>query len=241
VYCNAAAACTESVADASIYLILSTFRRFSWSALAARSLDADKFTDANRNIAAITHNPNGHTLGIVGLGRIGYRLAQKAHQSFDMKILYTDIRRLPTEVEKSVDAQFFEDLNEMLSVSDCVVLATPFTGEKVLNASNFAAMKKGSRFVNIARGKLIDEDALVTELQNGNIFAAGLDVHYNEPNVNPKLAEMTNVELLCHNAGASVESHVGFERIGMENILTFFKTGQALTAVNMHWMDRSRL
>ncbi|KAK4997246.1 hypothetical protein LTR66_003308 [Elasticomyces elasticus] len=240
-YCNAAAACTESVADAAIWLILSTFRAFTWSSLAARSLNVEKFRDANRNIAAVTHNPNGLSLGIIGLGKIGYRIAQKAHSAFDMRILYNDIRRLPQDVERSVDAKFYSNLDDMLAVSDCVLVATPFGGSKVLNASSISKMKPKSRLVNIARGKLIDEDALVAALESGHLAAAGLDVHYDEPNVNPRLAAMRNVEMLSHTAGASVESHIGFERLGMENCLSWLETGKAITAVNAQWIHAPKL
>ncbi|KAF2089949.1 D-isomer specific 2-hydroxyacid dehydrogenase [Saccharata proteae CBS 121410] len=237
IYCNAAAACTESVADAAIWLILSTFRKFTWSALSARSLDATRFQEANRGIAAITHNPNGSSLGIVGLGKIGYRIAQKAHQSFGMNINYNDIRRMPKAVEKSVDATFYPKLTDMLAVSDCVLIATPFGGEKVVDAKEITSMKRGARLVNIARGKLIDEDALVAALESGHLEGAGLDVHFNEPVVNPKLARFDNVELLSHTAGASVESHVGFERLGIENIMSFFESGKAVTPVNLHLIE----
>ncbi|TKA67029.1 hypothetical protein B0A49_07165 [Cryomyces minteri] len=241
VYCNAAAACTESVADAAIWLILSTFRAFSWSSTAARSLSVPRFQDANRNIAAVTHNPNGYALGIVGLGKIGYRIAQKASVAFGMKILYNDIRRMPTDIEESISATFHEKLDDLLAAADCTLVATPFGGDKVLQASNIARMKKGSRLVNIARGKLIDEDALVAALESGQLVSAGLDVHYDEPRVNAKLAAMPNVELLAHTAGASVESHIGFERLGMENILGFFETGKAVTPVNAQWIKESKL
>ena len=239
IYCNAAAACTESVADAAIWLILSTFRLFSWSSKAARSLNADEFRDANRNTAAVTHNPNGFSLGIIGLGRIGYRIAQKASVAFEMKILYNDIRRMPPGVEKSIDATFYEKLDDMLGVSDCVLVATPFGGNKVINATNMASMKPGSRLVNIARGPLVDEEALVEALERGHLSAAGLDVHFDEPNVHPKLATMRNVEVTSHTAGASLNSHVGFERLGMENILSFFQTGKAVTPVNLAFFPKS--
>lgn len=189
----------------------------------------------------MTHNPDNHCLAIIGLGRIGLRIAQKAQQSFGMNITYNDIRRLPTEVEDSVSATFYPVLDEMLATADCVVVATPFAGEKVLDAARLAKMKRGSRLVNIARGKLIDEEALVGALESGQLFAAGLDVHYDEPVVNSKLAKMTNVELLSHTAGASVESHVGFERFGMENILGFFERGEAITPVNLQWIERAKM
>ena len=239
-YCNAAAACTESVADTAIWLILSTYRLFSWSAQAARSVSATAFRDANRNIAAITNNPRNSTLGIVGLGRIGFRVAEKARTAFGMNIVYNDVRRMPDDVENKIDATFYPKLDDMLAIADCVVIATPFDGQKIINASSFQHFKPGSRIVNVARGKLIDEAALVEALETGRIFAAGLDVHYDEPNVNEQLARMRNVEVLSHTAGASVDSHVGFERLGMENILAFFETGKALTAVNMQWLKSSQ-
>ncbi|KAJ5172367.1 D-isomer specific 2-hydroxyacid dehydrogenase NAD-binding [Penicillium capsulatum] len=232
VYCNAAAACTESVADAAIWLIISTFRLFSWSAMAARSVDADQFVDANRNLAPVSHNPKGHTLGIIGFGQIGRRTAEKAFLALNMKILYHDIVQMPRALEQVSQATFHRSMDTLLAESDCVLVATPFSGETLLNASLLAKMKPGSRLVNIARGKLLDEAALVDALQRGHLSAAGLDVHYNEPHVNPTIAQMKNVEIMAHNAGASLDSHIGFERLGMENILSFYQTGKAITPVN---------
>ncbi|KAF2801690.1 D-isomer specific 2-hydroxyacid dehydrogenase [Mytilinidion resinicola] len=239
IYCNAAAACTESVADAGIWLILSTFRLFSWSASAAHSASIPAFQDANRNIAAVTHNPNHFTLGIIGLGKIGHRIAQKAHAAFDMHILYHDIRRMPAAVEAPLGATYYASLDAMLPAADCVLVATPFAGDKLLDAAHFAKMKRGARLVNIARGRLIDEPALVAALASGQLGAAGLDVHYDEPKVDARLAGMRNVQLLAHTAGASVESHVGFERLGMENVLGFFETGKAVTPVNLQWIKET--
>jgi lactate dehydrogenase-like 2-hydroxyacid dehydrogenase len=221
--------------------MLSTFRNFSWSAKAARSLDLEQFWDAHFNIGAVTHNPRGHNLGIIGLGNIGYRIAQKAHAAFSMKILYNDVVRKSPEVESSVEAVFFEELADMLAISDCVILATPFGGNKLLDRPTISKMKHGSRFCNIARGKLIDEDALISALETGQIAAAGLDVHYNEPHVNPKLASMDNVVVLCHTAGSSIETLIGFERLGMENLLSFFETGKALTPVNADLISNTKL
>ncbi|KAF2430382.1 D-isomer specific 2-hydroxyacid dehydrogenase [Tothia fuscella] len=241
IYCNSAPACTESVADTAIWLILNAFRNFTWSSSAARSLDPGKFREAHQDIAATTHNPNGFSLGIIGLGKIGYRIAQKAHVAFEMKIIYNDVNRLPESVEKGVSAQYYENLDDMLADSDCVLLATPFVGEKVMNAERFAKMKRGSRFVNIARGKLVDEVSLLAALKSGHLAFAGLDVHYDEPNVNPDLARLPQVELLSHTAGASLESHMGFEKIGLQNILSFFDTGKAITPVNLQWLSQPKL
>ncbi|KAI0127072.1 D-isomer specific 2-hydroxyacid dehydrogenase [Xylariales sp. AK1849] len=237
IYCNAAAACTESVADAAIWLILSTFRLFSWSALAARSGNADQFSDANKNLAAVTRNPNGFSLGIIGFGRIGRRIAEKAHLAMNMTILYNDLVEIPA----SVPATFHRDMDTLLAEADCVLIATPFAGDTLINAKSLAKMKKGARLVNIARGKLIDEPALVSALKTGQLHSAGLDVHFNEPHVNQELIEMKNVEVLSHNAGASLDSHIGFERLGMENITAFKESGKAISPVNAHLIKQSRL
>ncbi|KAJ5653599.1 hypothetical protein N7490_000602 [Penicillium lividum] len=237
IYCNAAAACTESVADAAIWLVISTFRLFSWSAMAARAIDADQFVDANRNLAMVSRNPKGHTLGIIGFGQIGRRTAEKAYKALDMKILYHDIVQMPKQLEQVSNATFHQSMDTLLAESDCVVVATPFSGETLLNASLLAKMKRGSRLVNIARGKLLDEAALVDALKRGQLASAGLDVHFNEPHVSPELAKMKNVEILSHNAGASLDAHIGFERLGMENIVSFHHTGKAVTPVNAHLIN----
>ncbi|KAJ5291175.1 hypothetical protein N7478_000426 [Penicillium angulare] len=239
VYCNAAAACTESVADAAIWLIISTFRLFSWSAMAARAIDADQFADANRNLAMVSQNPKGHTLGIIGFGQIGRRTAEKAYKALDMKVLYHDIVQMPKQLEQVSDATFHKSMDTLLAESDCIVVATPFSGETLLNASLMSKMKRGSRLVNIARGKLLDEAALVDALNRGQLSAAGLDVHFNEPHVNPDLARMKNVEIMSHNAGASLDSHIGFERLGMENIISFQRTGKAITPVNAQLINKA--
>jgi lactate dehydrogenase-like 2-hydroxyacid dehydrogenase len=230
-------ACTEAVADAAIWLILSTFRKFSWSAIAARSGDAKRFLNAHRNIAVASNNPNGFSLGIIGLGKIGYRVAQKAKTAFQMKILYNDLIRKSPDMEATIGATYYGNLDDMLAVADCILVATPFGGDKVLNASNICRIKKGARLVNVARGKLIDEAALISALENGQLSSAGLDVHYDEPNVNPNLIQMENVELLSHTGGSATESHVGFEKLGMQNIMTFFATGKAISPVNTHLMS----
>jgi lactate dehydrogenase-like 2-hydroxyacid dehydrogenase len=227
------------VADAALWLIISTFRLFSWSAMAARSLDPNQFVDANKNLAPVSLNPKGHTLGIIGFGQIGRRTAEKAYLALNMKILYHDIVQMPRELENVSKATYHKNMDTLLEESDCVVVATPFSGETLLNASLLSKMKKGSRLVNIARGKLLDETALVDALRRGQLSAAGLDVHFNEPHVNKELGQMKNVEIMSHNAGASLDSHIGFERLGMENIISFHQTGKAFTPVNQHLVAKA--
>jgi lactate dehydrogenase-like 2-hydroxyacid dehydrogenase len=240
-YCNAAAACTESVADAAIWLIISVFRQLSWSSIAARSGSSEQFLDAQRNLAPVSRNPRGFSLGIIGFGRIGQRIAEKAYKALDMKILYNDVVQMPRSIEGPVGAVYHKSADTLLAEADCVLVATPFAGEALLNKEGLAKMKKGAKLVNIARGKLINEADLVEALQSGHLSGAGLDVFEHEPVISPELIKMKNVELLSHNAGASLDSHVGFEKLGMENILSFHKTGKAISPVNAHLIKQSKL
>ncbi|KAF2185548.1 hypothetical protein K469DRAFT_738897 [Zopfia rhizophila CBS 207.26] len=238
-YCNGARASSEAVADMAIYHILSVFRNLTWSALAARSGSATEFADAHKNQQETAYNPRGRNLGIIGLGNIGYTIAQKAFAGFGMNVLYHDIARKSKEQEEAVHAMFYEKLDDMLAVSDCVVLATPFFGTKLINAEKLSKFKPGSRFVNIARGTLVDEEALLSALKSGHIFAAGLDVHENEPYVHPEFCKMWNVTLTCHNAGGAWDTASGFERLAMENIECFLLKEEALTPVNAHLVEKT--
>jgi lactate dehydrogenase-like 2-hydroxyacid dehydrogenase len=233
-YCNGARASSEAVADMAIWHILSVFRNLIWSAEAAKSGDVEQWKYAHKHQQDTAFNPRGRSLGIIGLGNIGYTIAQKAWSGFGMNVLYHDIAQKLEEQEKAVNATFYENLDDMLAVADCTVVATPFFGEKLITAERLQKFKKGSRFVNIARGTLVDEDALVEALRSGHIFAAGLDVHANEPHVHPEFTKMRNVTLTCHNAGGAWDTAAGFERLAMENIEAFLKDGKALTPVNAH-------
>lgn len=237
-YCNGARASSEAVADMAIWHILSVFRNLIWSAEAAKSGDVEQFKDAHKNQQDTAFNPRGRSLGIIGLGNIGYTIAEKVWRGFGMKVLYHDIVRKNEEQESAVQGTFYENLNEMLGVADCIVLATPFFGEKLITAERLKKFKKGSRFVNIARGTLVDEPALVEALKSGHIFAAGLDVHENEPHVNQELCKMRNVTMTCHNAGGAWDTASGFESLAMENIEHFLLKGKALTPVNAHLIGK---
>lgn len=238
-YCNGAAASGDSVSDMSLFFILSVFRNLRWSHSAAHSANPVSFLDAHKNSPLSAYNPRSRTLGIIGLGQIGYQIAKKAYLAFGMKIAYHDIVRKSPQIEAGVEAKFYPGLDEMLGESDCVIVATPFAGETLMTEERFRAFKRGGRFVNIARGSLVDEEALVKVLDDGHLSAAGLDVHANEPNVHPRLAQHPKVMMMSHNAGGTVDTHVGFERLAMENVEAFLETGKALTPVNAHLVERS--
>ena len=124
----------------------------------------------------------------------------------------------------------------MLHASDCVLIATPFAGKTLITAPTLAKFKPGSRFVNIARGGLVDEDALADALESGHLHAAGLDVHAREPLVSERLRDLWNVTLTSHTAGGAMETYVEFERLAMENVERVLNGEEALTGVNRHLM-----
>ncbi|PYH78070.1 hypothetical protein BO82DRAFT_343465 [Aspergillus uvarum CBS 121591] len=235
-YCNGAAASSDSVADATLFLLLSVFRNLRWSHAAAHSLSPVAFHDAHTHSPLTARNPATQVLGIVGLGAIGLTIARKACAAFPgIRIVYHDLVRKAPAIEESINASFSESLDGVLREADCVVLATPFAGRTLIDADTLKKFKRGGRLVNIARGGLVDEEALVQALEEGRISAVGMDVHAREPAVHPRLATDRRVMMLSHNAGGTVDTHVGFERLAMENILGFLgEEGKALTPVNAH-------
>ncbi|KAI4124904.1 MAG: hypothetical protein LQ338_004565 [Usnochroma carphineum] len=242
-YCNGGPASTEAVGDMALYHIISVFRHTTPSLLAARSRSPARFNYAHHHLPSIARNPRSHTLGIVGLGNIGLCVAQKAHAAFGMKIAYHDIVRKPVEQERAVDATFYADAKDMLRKTDCLLLSTPatFSGSPFLTAEIIAMLPRGARFVNVARGALVDEDALADALESGHLAAAGLDVHRHEPRVSARLAGMDDrVTMTCHNGGGAVETRVGFERLAMENVEAVLKGEGAITPVNADLMRQKQ-
>lgn len=218
-----------------LWYIISVFRHMTWSSLAARSNDPSQWKKAHLQIALKSDNPRGHTLGIIGLGNIGFAIAKKARTAFDMDIIYYDKLRKSEDQETQVGAEFYDNLDDMLEQSDCVVIATP-AGDPIITARTLALLPRGARVINIARGSLVDEEALADALESGHISAVGLDVHANEPNgnVNPRLSKMQNVTLTSHTGGSSLETVAEFERLAMENVERVLNGEKALTAVNTH-------
>lgn len=245
-YANGAGASDEAVSDTCIYMILSVFRNFTRAQLAARTTDPAQFSAAHNTLATISHNPHGHVLGIVGFGRISKKLAYKARIALGMKIHYFDIVRASPEEEESLDATFHESLDDLFSVSDCVSLHTPLNKRTrdLINSDNIFRMKPGSRLINTARGPVVEEQALIDALRSGHLSAAGLDVHYHEPQVSPELAKMDNVTLTTHIGGGALETRIDFELLAMRNIMQVVGPNgeyarEPLTPVNAHAFQKT--
>ncbi len=164
---------------------------------------------------------DGKRLGIFGLGKIGQALAQRA-RGFDMEIHYHNRRRLPEVEERG--AIYHDTFEGLLEVSDVLSLNAPSTPEtrNIINRETIARLPQGAIIVNTARGDLIDDEALIAALREGQVAYAGLDVYAGEPKIHPAYRELENVFLLPHLGSATIEARdqMGFE--ALDNIDAVF-------------------
>ena len=164
----------------------------------------------------------GKRLGIIGMGRIGQAVARRA-KAFGMSIHYHNRRRVSEAVEESLEATYWESLDQMLARMDVVSIHCPHTPATyhLLSARRLKLMKPEAYIVNTARGEVIDEAALIRQLDAGQLAGAGLDVFEHEPAVNPKLVASNKVVLLPHMGSATVEGRVDMGEKVIINIKTF--------------------
>ena len=172
----------------------------------------------------------GKKLGILGLGRIGQAVARRA-KGFGMEILYHN-RSRKEDAEKELGARYRE-LRDLLSESDFISIHTPLTDETrhLIGEEELEGMKPGAVLVNTSRGAVVDENALADALDNGRIFAAGLDVYEEEPRVHPKLLELENVVLAPHIGSASAETRDKMATLAAENLRAVLQGEQPKTPV----------
>ena len=172
----------------------------------------------------------GKTLGIVGFGRIGQAMARRA-RGFDMEVFYT-ARSHKEDAKNELGARYAE-LDELLQTSDFVSLHTPLTEETrhLIGAGELKKMKPESVLVNTSRGPIVDEGALADALAQGRIFAAGLDVYEEEPEVHPRLLELENVVLAPHIGSASIETRDKMATLAAENISAVLRGEKPKTPV----------
>jgi lactate dehydrogenase-like 2-hydroxyacid dehydrogenase len=230
-FCNTPDACTEAVANAALALVLDSFRYFSRAQWCAR-----EDWEGSKGLGLKAVDPQGKVLGVVGLGDIGLAVARKCEVGLGMRVHYQGPRR-KVEAEGKLEngAVHHDSVDDMIPVVDCIVLAAPYSKatHHLLSTEQFALAKEGGlRVVNIARGAMIDEDALLAALESGRVVGAGLDVHANEPGVNARLKDDWRVSLLPHIGVASRTSWENFERINLDNIEAFFATGRPVMPVN---------
>lgn len=220
---NTPGAVTDATADIALTLMLMSARRASEG---ERMVRAGTWQGWHPTQLLGLHL-SGKTLGIVGMGRIGQAIAKRAHFGFDMAIRY--YTRTPRDLPGLPGAIGLESLHEVLASSDVVVIAVPATPQThhLIDAAALAAMQPHAHLVNIARGDIVDEGALVDALQRDQIAGAGLDVYEFEPKVSPGLIALDNVVLLPHLGTAALEVRVQMGFMAVENAVAF-KQGRAL-------------
>jgi glyoxylate reductase len=159
----------------------------------------------------------GKTLGIVGFGRIGQAVARRA-EGFGMEVLYT-ARSRKEDAERDLDAKL-RDLEDLLRESDFVSIHTPLTDEThhLIGERELSLMKPTAVLVNTSRGPVVDEAALAEALAEKRVFAAGLDVYEEEPEVHPKLLDLENVVLVPHTCSASIETRDSMAEMAAQNL-----------------------
>lgn len=212
---------TDDVADVAVGLVLMTGRGFA---------KAERFVRAGeweKKGPELTTKIGGRTAGILGLGRIGKAIAQRL-EAMGMKIAYTG--RKP---QAGVHYRFVPDLKALAAESDFLIVACPGgpATKNLVNADVLAALGKKGTIVNIARGSIVDEPALVAALQHGTIKAAGLDVFADEPHVPKPLLSMENVVLLPHVGSATNETRKAMGDLCKANLDAWFARKPLLTLI----------
>jgi phosphogluconate 2-dehydrogenase len=227
--CNTPNVLTETTADTAFALIMATQRRLV--ELANRVRDGEWKAHIGREHFGI--DVHGKTLGIVGAGRIGAATARRGALGFGMPILYTAASSKP-ELEASLGAHCRE-LDALLAEADIVCLSVPYNADThhLIDATALARMKSTAALVNVARGKVIDEPALVDALQRRVIRAAGLDVFAEEPlPASSPLAAMDNVVATPHIGSATHETREAMAQLAVDNLVGALAGDGPLTAVN---------
>ena len=207
---------TDTVAEHTFALLL---------AIAHRVSEGDRFARAGKYhgwepMMLLGTDVSKKTLGILGLGRIGSRVAHHGAKGFEMKVLYYDVKR-NEDFEKEVDAEFRASAEEVLKEADFVSIHVPLlpTTRHLLNAERLKLMKPTAYLINTSRGPVIDEKALADALQKGIIKGAALDVFENEPAIEPELLKLENVILTPHIASATEETRAKMSELAAENII----------------------
>ena len=207
---------TNTVAEHTFALML---------AIAHRISEGDRFSRAGLYKAWVPQlllgtDVSGKTLGIVGLGRIGSRVAEHAVRGFGMKVLYTDVKPTP-EFEKEFGGVFVEKLEDLFPQCDFVALHVPVldSTHHLMNETTLKLMKPTAYLINTSRGPIVDEKALAVALAGGGIRGAAIDVFEFEPVITPELKQLENIILTPHIASATEETRNKMAELAALNII----------------------
>ena len=217
---------SDATAEIGILLILGACRR------AAEGIDSAR--EGGWKWSAdylIGKQLTGTRLGILGMGRIGQKIANIA-RSLGMVIHYHNRSKLSEDKEK--DAIYHDNLKSLFSVSEVLSICCPATKEteNIINKETVEYFPRGAVITNIARGDIVDDDALIDALNRRKIYAAGLDVFKNEPNLNPGYLKIKTAFILPHLGSATKDTRVAMANLAIDNIEEFFNTGNCKNKVN---------
>ena len=212
---NTPGAVTDATADIAMTLLLSTARRAGEGERLVRAGGWQGWHPTQM----LGHHVTGKRVGIVGMGRIGQAIARRCHFGFGMSVAYQS--RSPKDLD--FPTEFFPDLAALAGSVDFMTVAVPGgpATRHLINASVLEAMKPSAILINIARGEVVDESALIAALQSGRIAGAGLDVYEFEPAVPQALQELENVTLLPHLGTATEEVRTDMGQMALDNVAAF--------------------
>jgi glyoxylate reductase len=193
---------TDDTADMTMALIISVPRRF---AEGERVLMSGQWHGWGPS-GLLGHRIGGKVLAIIGMGRIGQAVAHRA-RAFGLEVVYHNRHRLPASLENMLSARYEPDLDAMIARADILSLHCPATPEThhILDAGRIASMKPSACVINTSRGDLIDEEALITALNNGRLAGAGLDVFAHEPAIDARLLALPTLVAMPHLGSATLE------------------------------------
>ena len=211
---------TEDTADMTMALILAVPRRLAEGAMYLRN--PKNHWSGWSPTWMLGHRISGKRLGIIGMGRIGQAVARRA-RSFGLQIHYHNRRRVAEETERSLEATYWDSIDQMIARMDIISINCPHTPATfhLLSARRLKLLKPNAYVVNTARGEVIDENALARMIEAGEIAGAGLDVFEHEPAINPKLLANDHVVVLPHMGSATIEGRIDMGEKVIINIKTF--------------------
>ncbi|QIA20574.1 2-hydroxyacid dehydrogenase [Mesorhizobium sp. AA22] len=214
---------TEEVADTAIGLLINTIRDLPRAETWLR--DGSWARNGNYPLSRLTLR--GRSVGIFGMGRIGLAIARRL-EAFGLPIAYHNRRRV-----EGLACEYHGTLKGLAEAVDTLISVAPggASTEKAVNAEILSVLGPNGVFVNIGRGSTVDEAALAAALANGTIAAAGLDVFADEPNVPPALLAAPNTSLLPHVGSASEHTRRAMADLCVDNLISWFSEGRALTPV----------
>ena len=217
---------TDATAEIGILLILGACRRASEGIESAKEGGWKWSADY-----LIGKQLTGSRLGILGMGRIGQKIAKIA-RSLGMIIHYHNRSKLSDE--KELGAVYHNDIKSLFSVSDVLSICCPATKEteNMINKETVEFFPKGAVITNVARGDIVDDEALIDALNRRKIYAVGLDVYKNEPNLNPGYLKIKSAFILPHLGSATKDTRIAMANLAIDNIDEFFKTGNCKNKVN---------